>query len=66
MFEAGFFADVVIFDPASINNHVTFEKPHQYTTGVEHVFVNGRHVLKNRQHIGDKLTKIVKGASFNK
>ena len=50
----GMFADVVIFDPAKISDHATFDKPHQYATGVEHVFVNGIQVLKDGEHTGAK------------
>jgi len=50
--QAGYFADVVVFDPSAINDHATFEKPHQFATGVAHVFVNGKQVLKNGNHTG--------------
>jgi len=50
----GMFADVVIFDPATIADRATFEKPHQYAVGVKHVFVNGVQVLKGGEHTDAK------------
>jgi N-acyl-D-aspartate/D-glutamate deacylase len=50
----GMFADVVAFDPATISDRATFEKPHQYAVGMKHVFVNGVQVLKDGEHTGAK------------
>jgi N-acyl-D-amino-acid deacylase len=48
----GMFADVVVFDPATIADHATFEKPHQYAVGMRHVLVNGVPVLRDGDHTG--------------
>ena len=59
-----YFADVVVFDPATITDHATFEEPHQLATGVEHVFVNGIHVLKQGKHTGALPGRFVKGPGW--
>lgn len=62
----GYFADVVVFDPARIQDHATFEQPHQYSTGVAHVFVNGAPVLKDGEHTGAKPGRVVRGPGWKK
>ncbi len=62
--KAGYFADVVVFDPATIADHATFEKPHQYSTGVKHVFVNGTQVLKDGEHTGATPGRVVRGPGW--
>jgi N-acyl-D-amino-acid deacylase len=60
----GYFADIVIFDPATISDHATYEKPHQYATGVRDVFVNGTIVLQNGNHTGARPGRFVKGPGY--
>ena len=60
----GYFADVVVFDPARIRDHATFEEPHQYSTGVVHVFVNGTQVLQNGEHTGETPGRVVHGPGW--
>ncbi len=50
----GMFADVVVFDPTTIADRATYEKPAQYAVGMKDVFVNGQQVLKNGEHTGAK------------
>jgi N-acyl-D-amino-acid deacylase len=54
MLKEGMFADVVVFDPKTITDHATFDKPHQYATGMKHVFVNGVQVIKEGEHTNAK------------
>lgn len=62
----GYFADVTIFDPATIGDHATFSDPHQYSTGVVHVFVNGVGVLKNGEHTGATPGRFLKGPGWKR
>lgn len=60
----GYFADIAIFDPAKIQDHATFEKPHQYSTGMVHVFVNGTQVLENGEHTNARPGRVVRGPGW--
>jgi N-acyl-D-amino-acid deacylase len=60
----GFYADVVVFDPETIQDHATFVEPHQYATGMVHVFVNGEHVLKDGEHTGATPGRVVRGPGW--
>jgi N-acyl-D-amino-acid deacylase len=59
--QEGMFADVVVFDPATIADRATFEKPHQYAVGMKHVLVNGVQVLKDGEHTGAKPGRALAG-----
>ncbi len=60
----GFYADVVVFNPDSIADHATFDRPHQFATGVVHVFVNGVQVLRGGEHTGAKPGRVVRGPGW--
>jgi len=62
--KAGYYADVVVFDPATIADHATFEKPDQLATGIDNVFINGVQVLKDGQHTGAKPGRVVRGPGW--
>ena len=64
LLKEGYYADVVVFDPATIQDHATFEEPHQYSTGVYHVFVNGEQVLKDGEHTGATPGRVVRGPGW--
>ncbi|WP_426169295.1 N-acyl-D-amino-acid deacylase family protein [Sandarakinorhabdus sp. DWP1-3-1] len=66
LLKAGYFADVVVFDPATIADHATFAKPAQYATGVAQVFVNGIQVLKDGEPTGAAAGRFVKGPGAGK
>jgi N-acyl-D-amino-acid deacylase len=60
----GYYADVVVFDPETIQDHATFVEPHQYATGMMHVFVNGVQVLKDGEHTGATPGRVVRGPGW--
>jgi N-acyl-D-amino-acid deacylase len=60
----GYYADVVVFDPATIHDTATFAKPQQFASGVDDVFVNGVHVLKDGRHTGAKPGRFVRGPGW--
>jgi N-acyl-D-amino-acid deacylase len=59
----GYLADVVIFDPSRITDHATFDRPHQYATGVRHVVVNGQPVLRDGEHTHARPGRVVRRAA---
>lgn len=62
--KVGYYADVVVFDPKTIQDHATFDKPHQYSTGVQHVFVNGVQVLEDGEHTNATPGRVVRGPGY--
>jgi N-acyl-D-amino-acid deacylase len=62
--EVGYYADVVVFDPAEIRDNATFEDPHQLATGVIHLFVNGEQVLEDGEHTGALPGRVVRGPGY--
>jgi N-acyl-D-amino-acid deacylase len=60
----GYFADVVVFDPETVKDHATFVEPHQYASGMLHVFVNGEQVLKDGEHTGSTPGRVVRGPGW--
>ncbi|HEX9160613.1 MAG TPA: amidohydrolase family protein, partial [Thermoanaerobaculia bacterium] len=66
MLAPGYFADVVVFDPAAIQDHATYENPQQFATGVVDVWVNGVQVLRDGEHTGAKPGRVVRGPGYRK
>jgi len=60
----GFYADIAIFNPKTIQDHATFENPQQLSTGMEHVFVNGNQVIKDGEHTGALPGQVVRGPGW--
>jgi N-acyl-D-amino-acid deacylase len=63
--KAGYLADVVVFDPATIQDHATYEKPHQLATGVDHVWINGIRALKDGVATGAPSGRFVRGRAWS-
>ncbi len=61
----GYWADIVVFDPATIADHASYEQPQVYATGMKHVFVNGVHVLKDGEHTGKTPGQVVRGPGWS-
>lgn len=64
--ETGYFADIVLFDPEKISDKATFAKPHQLSTGMRHVFVNGKQVIRDGAHTGALPGRVVRGPGWKK
>jgi N-acyl-D-amino-acid deacylase len=62
--KAGAFADIVVFDPATIQDHATYEKPHQLSTGVSYVIVNGKLAVKDGQPTGASAGRVLRGRAW--
>ena len=62
----GYYADVVIFDPATIQDQATYEQPHQFATGVQHVLVNGQLVIEDRRHTHVRAGRVVRGPGYHR
>lgn len=59
-----YFADIVVLDPATIRDVATYENPHQYATGMVHVFVNGTQVLNHGEHTGATPGRVLRGPGW--
>lgn len=64
LLKSGYYADLAIFDPEKITDNATFREPHQYATGMIHVFVNGEQVLKDGEHTGALPGRVVRGPGW--
>lgn len=62
--QRGYFADVVVFNPDSVMDKATYENPHQYSAGVDHVFINGVQVLDNGEHTYATPGRIIRGPGW--
>jgi len=62
--KTAYFADIVVFDPDKVQDHATFVEPHQYSTGMVHVFVNGEQVIRDGEHTGATPGRVVRGPGW--
>ena len=60
----GYFADIVVFDPATVIDRATFQEPHQYSEGIEEVLINGTAVIRNGTHTGATPGRVVRGPGW--
>ncbi|MGB2868710.1 MAG: D-aminoacylase [Bacteroidota bacterium] len=66
LLKEGFFGDVVIFDPNTVSDKATFEKPHQYSVGIHAVLVNGQPVWENGAFAGNLPGMVLRGPGWRK
>jgi N-acyl-D-amino-acid deacylase len=64
LLEVGHYADIVVFDPETIQDHATFQEPHQLATGVEYLLVNGSMVVHKGKHTGAMPGRVVRGPGY--
>jgi N-acyl-D-amino-acid deacylase len=64
MLRQGYFADVVVFDPSTVQDHATYESPHQLATGVDEVWVNGVEALRDGEATGAPSGRVVRGRAW--
>jgi N-acyl-D-amino-acid deacylase len=65
LLRVGMYADVVVFDAATIKDHSTYEQPHQLSTGIQNVFVNGVEVIRDGRHTGARPGRVVRGPAWH-
>jgi N-acyl-D-amino-acid deacylase len=58
----GFYADVVVFDPATVRDRATFDAPHQYPAGIEYALVNGRLAVDSGRFVGGRSGRVLRRA----
>ncbi len=63
--KSGAFADIVVFDPSTIQDHATYEKPHQLSSGVSYVIVNGKWAIKDGNPTAAATGRVVRGRAWS-